>query len=236
MGEALARATRDFFTPRMLGLVLWPLFGSLLLWILLGVFFWHDLVGGLQRLAAVPVLQRVLGEAVLHWFSEFSVLIALLLVIPPLVQATALLITATVAIPVMVEFVAQRSYPQLQRRKGGSVAGSVWNALFATVVYLVLWLLTLPLWFFALPALVLPVLLNGWLNDRVFRYDALAEHADRDEHAVLSRRLGGNFFLLGCAGALLQLVPLLNLAAPVYIGLAFLHYGCAKLTDLRAGH
>ncbi|HZR36293.1 MAG TPA: EI24 domain-containing protein [Nevskia sp.] len=235
MGEALARATRDFFTPRMLGLVLWPLFGSLLLWILLGVFFWHDLVGGLQRLAAVPVLQRVLGEAVLHWFSEFSVLIALLLVIPPLVQATALLITATVAIPVMVEFVAQRSYPQLQRRKGGSVAGSVWNALFATVVYLVLWLLTLPLWFFALPALVLPVLLNGWLNDRVFRYDALAEHADRDEHAVLSRRLGGNFFLLGCAGALLQLVPLLNLAAPVYIGLAFLHYGCAALERLRAG-
>lgn len=233
MLEALSNATRDFFTARMLGLVLWPLLGSLLLWAFLGVFFWHDLVGGLQHLAAVPLLQKLLGEAVLHWFSEFSVLITLLLVIPPLVQATALLITATVAIPVMVEFVAQRSYLQLQRRKGGSVAGSVWNALFATVVYLVLWLLTLPLWFFALPALVLPVLLNGWLNDRVFRYDALAEHASRDEYAVLSRRLGGNFFLLGCAGALLQLVPLLNLAAPVYIGLAFLHYGCAELQKLR---
>jgi hypothetical protein len=234
MSDALARATRDFFTPRMLGLVLWPLLGSLLLWIFLGAFFWRDLVGGLQHLASVPALQRLLGEAVLHWFSEFSVTITLLLLIPPLVQATALLITATVAIPAMVEFVAQRSYPQLQRRKGGSVAGSIWNVLFATVVYLVLWIVTLPLWFFALPALVLPVLLNGWLNDRVFRYDALAEHASPDEYAVLSRRLGGSFFLLGCAGALLQLVPLLNLAAPVYIGLAFLHYGCASLEQLRA--
>ena len=233
MLDALSRATRDFFTPRMLGLVLWPLLGSLLLWCFLGTFFWRDLVGGLQHLATVPALQRVLGDAVLHWFSEFSVAITLLLVIPPLVQATALLITATVAMPVMTEFVAQRDYPQLQRRKGGSVAGSVWNALFATVVYLLLWLVTLPRWFFALPALVLPVVLNGWLNDRVFRYDALAEHADPDEYAVLSRRLGGNFFLLGCVGALLQLVPLLNLAAPVFVGLAFLHYGCDELQKLR---
>ena len=233
MGDALAKATRDFLTARMLGLVLWPLLGSLLLWSFLGYFFWHDLVGGLQHLASVPALRSVLGDSVLHWFSEFSVLIALLLIIPPLVQATALLITATVAMPVMTEFVAQRSYPQLARRKGGGVAGSIWNALFATVVYLLLWLLTLPLWFFALPALVLPIVLNGWLNDRVFRYDALAEHADRDEYAVLSRRLGGNFFLLGCCGALLQLVPLLNLAAPVFVGLSFLHYGCSELQKLR---
>jgi CysZ protein len=149
------------------------------------------------------------------------------------VQATALLITATVAMPVMLEFVARRDYALLERRRGGSVAGSVWNALFATLVYLLVWVVTLPLWFFALPAVVLPVLLNGWLNTRVFRYDALAEHASRDEYAVLASRLGGNFFLLGCAGALLQLVPLLNLAAPVYVGLSFMHYGCAELEKLR---
>lgn len=234
MGEALARATRDFFTPRMLGLVFWPLLGSLLLWIGLSWAFWGRMVGGMQHLLAPPWLHSLLGDAVLHGLSAFSVGLMLLMMIWTLVPATALLITATVAVPVMVEFVAQRSYPQLQRRRGGSVLGSVWNALLASVVYLLLWIVTLPLWLFALPALVLPVVLNGWLNDRVFRYDALAEHASRDEYAVLSRRLGGNFFLLGCAGALLQLLPLLNLAAPVYIGLAFLHYGCSSLERLRA--
>jgi hypothetical protein len=235
MATALLRALRDFFTPRMLGLVLWPLLGSLLLWIGLCWAFWGSMVDGLQQALSQPALHRVLGDHVLHWLSEFSISLVLLLLIWPLVQATALLITASIALPVMTGFVAQRSYPQLERRKGGSVAGSIWNVLFATTVYLVLWIITLPLWFFALPALVLPVLLNGWLNDRVFRYDALAEHADRDEYAVLSQRLGGSFFLLGCAGAaLLQLVPLLNLAAPVYIGLAFLHYGCASLEQLRA--
>ncbi|MBV8062347.1 MAG: EI24 domain-containing protein [Nevskia sp.] len=234
MSEALARATRDFFTARMLGLVLWPLLGSLLLWIGLAWAFWGRMVDGLQHALSQPAFHGWFGDTLLHLLSIFGVGLVLVLVIWPLVQATALLITATVALPVMTEFVAQRSYPQLERRKGGSIVGSVWNVLFATVIFLVLWIVTLPLWFFALPALVLPVLLNGWLNDRVFRYDALAEHASSDEYAVLSQRLGGNFFLLGCAGALLQLVPLLNLAAPVFAGLSFLHYGCAELERLRA--
>ncbi len=234
MGEALAKATRDFFTARMLGLVLWPLLGSLLLWSFLGYFFWHDLVGGLQNLASVPALRDVLGDPVLHVVSEFSVAIALLLIVPPLVQASALLITATVAMPVMVDFIAARDYAQLERRRGGSVAGSVWNALAATLLYLLLWLATLPLWLFGIPAVLLPVLLNGWLNDRLFRYDALAEHASRDEYALLRSRAGGRFYLLGCVSSLVQLVPFLNLIAPVYSGLCFVHFGCAELVRLRA--
>jgi CysZ protein len=232
--EALAAATRDFFRPRMLGLVLWPLFGSLLLWAVLGFFFWHPLVAGLQNLASVPALQNLLGEHVLHWFSEFSVSIALLLLVPPLVQATALLITATIAMPVMLKDVAARDYPQLERRRGGSFAGGIWNALASTLLYLLLWLLTLPLWFFGIPALVLPVVLGGWLNERLFRYDALAEHASADEFALLRRRDGGQLFLLGCVGALIQLVPLVNLIAPVYSGLSFVHFGLAGLSRLRA--
>lgn len=235
MFEALAIATRDFFRPRMLGLVLWPLLGSILLWLVLGFVLWHPLVNGLQNLAAVPALRNLLGDGVLHWFSAFSVLIVLLLIFPPLVQATALLITATIAMPVMLKDVAARDYPQLQRRRGGGIAGSIWNALAATLIYLLLWLLTLPLWFFGIPALVLPVVLGGWYNDRLFRYDALAEHADGDEYTLLKRRAGGSFFLLGCVGAAIQLVPLLNLIAPVYSGLCFVHLGLAELARLRAG-
>jgi len=234
MTEALAKATRDFFTARMLGLVLWPLLGSVLLWSFLGFFFWHDLVNGLQHLAAVPALSNLLGDSVLHVVSEFSVAIALLLILPPLVQASALLITATLAMPLMVEFVAGRDYPQLERRKGGTVTGSIWNALASTLAYLLLWLVTLPLWLFGIPAIVLPVLLNGWLNDRLFRYDALAEHASRDEYVLLRSRVGGQFYLLGCVASLVQLVPLLNLVAPVYSGLCFIHFGCAELARLRA--
>ncbi len=234
IGGALAKAARDFFTARMLGLVLWPLLGSLLLWSALSYFFWHDLVSGLQHLVVLPILDNLLSPRVLRWLGQFSVGIALFLILPPLVQATALLITAIVAMPLMLEYVAGRDYPQLEQRSGGSASGSVWNALAASLLYLLLWLMSLPLWLFGVPAIVLPVLLNGWLNDRLFRYDALARHAGREEYALLRRRAGGRFYLLGCTAALIQLVPLLNLIAPVYSGLSFIHLGCAELVQLRA--
>jgi CysZ protein len=235
MSDALAAALRDFFRPAMFGLVLWPLLGSLLLWGLLGFLFWHDLVSGLQHLASVPVLSRVLGDTVLHWFAAFSVTIALFLVFPPLVQATALLITSIIAMPRMVRHVAGERYPQLERRHGGSAVGSLWNGISATLIYLLLWLASLPLWLFLLPGTVVAVLLNGWLNDRMFRYDALAEHAGREEYAALKARARGRFFGLGLVAALIQMVPLLNLITPVYAGLSFVHFGLAELAQLRAG-
>ncbi|MDR3417628.1 MAG: EI24 domain-containing protein [Nevskia sp.] len=233
MLEALNAAARDFFRPRMLGLVLWPLLGSLLLWGGLLYYFWHSLAQWLQHLAAVWYLPRWVGEAVLRWLSQFGLALAALLMVPALVHGTALLITAIVAMPVMVREVTRRDYPQLEARHGGSFAGATWNALASTFAYLLLWLLTLPLWLLGFPAAVLPVLLNGWLNDRLFRYDALSGHASREEYRLLSRRAGGRFFLLGCIAAAIQLVPLLNLITPVYSGLSFIHFACTELARLR---
>jgi CysZ protein len=235
MSAALFAALRDFFTPRMLGLVLWPLLGSALLWGVLAYFFWGDLVHGLQHLAALPWLQRWFGSALLHWLAEFSVAVALFLVLPPLVQATALLITSAIALPVMVGFVAARDYPTLERRHGGTLLGSLLNALAATLLYLLAWLVCLPLWLFGLPALVLPLVLNGWLNQRLFRYDALSEHASCEEYRRLCATQRGRWYGLGLVAAALQLVPILNLVAPVYAGLCFVHFGFAQLARLRAG-
>jgi uncharacterized protein involved in cysteine biosynthesis len=97
----------------------------------------------------------------------------------------------------------------------------------------VLWLLTLPLWLFGLPAAVLPILLTGWLNERLFRYDALAEHASREEYLQLVRRQRWPLLGLGMVAAVLQTVPVINLFAPVYSGLIFVHFGLAGLRRLR---
>ncbi|HWY23679.1 MAG TPA: EI24 domain-containing protein [Nevskia sp.] len=235
MSQALAAALRDFFRPSMFGLVLWPLLGSLLLWVLIGLLFWHGLVAAVQVLISAPWLARLLGATLLHALSALGVTAILLILLPPLVQATALLITAFIAVPRMVRQVAAESYPQLERKRGGSALGNLWNALSATLVYVLLWLASLPLWLFVLPGAAVGVLINGWLNDRLFRYDALAEHASREEYAVMRARAGGRFYGLGLAAALIQLVPLLNLVSPVYSGLSFIHFGLAELARLRAG-
>jgi CysZ protein len=234
MIQALAAATRSQFQPRMLGLILWPLLGSLLLWGVLCVIFWHSGMAALSHLTSLAPINDFLVKYDLHWVASSLVVIVLLLLLPTLVVATALFITSVVAMPIMVEHIAARDYPQLARSKGGSTLGSVWNSVAALLVYLLLWILILPLWLIIPFAVVLPVVLNGYLNDRVFRYDALAEHASPEEYREILRRASPKLFGLGVVAALIQLIPFVNLISPVYSGLSFIHFALAELQTLRA--
>ena len=94
--------------------------------------------------------------------------------------------------PVIVDTVAARNFATLAKGHGGTFAGSLRNAVVAIGVFVPLWLLALLL--LAVPPVYVAVslLLNAWLNARLFRYDALAVHADRDEmRAVIRARAGG---------------------------------------------
>ena len=148
---------------------------------------------------------------------------------------TATVIIGVVAMPAMVKHVAAADYPALERRHGGTFAGSVWNAVAALVVFVVLSLLSLPLWFVPLFWPILPVLLFAYLNQRVFRYDAVAEHASGDEMRELFRRYGKHLYLLGIILSLIAHIPLVGFFIPVIAGLAFIHYSLDRLGDLRRG-
>ena len=233
MLKALRDALRAQARPRMLALALLPFAAALLLWVLIGTLAWHPLVDSLQRAIGWSVSQGWIGDSLAHVASEWIVLVAMLLFLWPLTQATTLLVAATVAMPIIVREVAAADFPQLERRRGGSTVGSIVNALWATLVFLVLWLLTLPLWLFAVPALVLPVVLTAWLNARLFRYDTLAEHASREEMAIIESRSHGRWFGMGAIAALLQMLPVLNLFGTVYSGLCFAYLGLDELRRLR---
>ena len=124
-------------------------------------------------------------------------------------------------------------FPGLQQRKGGTIAGSALNAITAIVVFAVLWVVTLPLWFMGIGALVLAPVLSAYLNQRLFRYDALAEHASAEEYRVILARAKSRMFLLGLLLALCYYIPLLNLAVPILSALAFTHFCLGELASLR---
>src|SRR6266704_1649133 len=81
----------------------------------------------------------------------------------------------------MVAHVGGRDYPGLARRRGGTIAGSLWNAFAALVLLALLFSVSLPLWLIPLLWPALPIVLFGYFNQRVFRYDALAEHGTAAE-------------------------------------------------------
>ena len=129
--------------------------------------------------------------------------------------------------------VAATDYATIERRAGGTQIGSVTNALSAGALFVVAMVLSLPLWLVPGLGIVIPLLLTAWLNRRAFRYDALMMHADRDEMKLIPERNASGLMMLGVGCALLAYVPILNLVAPAFCGLAFVHYLLEALQQHR---
>ena len=231
---ALIRAFASLLHPRMLWLMVWPMIVALVIWLTLAVLYWSQALNWID----VHLHQSALYEwTVSIWpfrlIAAWIGWLLLLLAFVPLVLITAVLIIGVVAMPAMVNYVGEREYATLARRKGGTVGASLWNSLVALLILGLLCLVTLPLWLVPLFWPVLPVVLLGYFNQRIYRYDALAEYGTSAEMDALIRRYRGELFVLGAALALVGHIPVIGLFMPVYGGLVFIHYGLARLRELR---
>lgn len=233
--KAYGRALRSLLQPGILWHLLWPTLAAVVLWIAVAWMSWDTVGAGIERLFnEVSWLNWIL----LRWEASalaaaifVKVVLGLLLI--PLIYGTALFIVAVFALPLMLGRVAAKDYPELERRQGGTLAGSIGNASLAVIVFLVVWMITLPLWLIPGMGIVLPVLLAAYLNYRGFSYDALSAHADAGEIDTLIPRERGNLYLAGIVAGLLAYIPLINLVAPAYAGLAFIHYCLEALRRAR---
>lgn len=231
MAEVLAaglKAARDLTRGAILWQALWPPLLSLAIWSAVAVAVWAP--------AGAWLLERLPDWGWLDWLGAWLVHIALFLAFAPLVYLTTLLVVAGFALPRMMVIVAARDYPDLSRRNTAAAAlwGSLGNTLAAGLIFVAGWLLTLPLLLIPGALLVLPLLWTGWLNQRSFRFDALAEHATAEERKILVQRERPGFWLAGLASALAAHVPVLNLLAPAFAALLFVHLGLGSLRRLRA--
>jgi CysZ protein len=232
---SLAYGLANLFHPRMLWLMLWPMLVALIVWGSVALALWTR-----TALWLAEVITRYTADAAAYVNLDIGnvALIAanvvLVLLFIPLVYLTALFILGIFGMNAMVDYVAARSFPQLERRRGGGAVGSSMNAAGAFLGMLGLFVVSIPLWI--VPPLwpVIPVLVLAWVNQRLLRYDALAEHADKAEMAELFRERRAGLYGLGVVMALAAFVPLVGFAAPVAFGLAYIHYLLGALSNRRA--
>lgn len=227
VGRALVRAVRDLGRGEILWQALWPPVAALVLWSAVAMAAWLPMSEWL--LARLPEWRW------LDWLGAWLVHVALFFVFAPLIYFTAVLLVAVIALPRMMAIVAARDYPDVARHgsPGAAFWGGLGNTLAAGAVFVLGWLLSLPLLLIPGVLLVLPLLWSAWLNQRTFRFDALAEHATPAERAILIQRQGGGYWGAGLASALVAHVPLINLLAPAFAGLVFIHLCLAGLRALR---
>jgi hypothetical protein len=220
--------------PRMLWLMVWPMLVALVAWGAVAVAFWTRIALWLAELMqrwlepAAGFVRLDFGDATL-----IAAHVVLFLLFVPLVYITALFILGVFGMQKMVDHVAARSFPTLERRRGGAAAGSAWNGIVAIAGMGAMFLVSLPLWL--LPPLwpLIPVVILSWGNQRLLRYDALAEHADGQEMALIFRGRRTGMYLLGLLLALAAYVPVVGFIAPVVFGLAFIRYLLGALHELR---
>ncbi len=225
--RAAVRAMRDLGRGAILWQALWPPLVSLFLWGIVAWYAWLPLSGWLiDRLPAWPWLD---------WLGPWLVHAALALVFAPLIYVTALVLISAFALPKMMAIVAASDYAKLSRRNTPAAAlwGSIANAVGSGALYVAGWLVCLPLLLVPGGLLVLPIAWSAWLNQRTFRFDALAEHATADERTRLVREERGRFWLAGLVSALAAYVPVFNLLAPAFAALLFTHLGLALLARQR---
>ena len=257
--NAFWRAVAYCLHPRVIALSVLPLVIMTVLSLGLGYFFWDNALVAVR--ASLDSYEMV--NASVRWLeglglSSLRLVLApalLLFLAIPVIVIISLLFVAVFMTPAMVALVAERRFPQLERKKGGAMVASLLWSLGSTLLASIALVVSMPLWLIPPLILILPPLIWGWLTYRVMSYDALADHASRQERqqilkenraallgiGVLSGYLGAAPSLIWASGAMfVAMAPVLvPVAIWVYTlvfafsSLWFAHYSLAALEQLR---
>jgi hypothetical protein len=261
--NAYGRALSSQLSGRMLLLSVGPFLLSVALWGALLYFGMQPLIDYVQSLfenyGGYQASGGLLAALGLGMFKAMVVPLVAMLLLLPLMMMSSLLFMGVVAMPAIGRHVGARRFAALETKQGGSLLGSLGLNLGLALLFVLLWLLTLPLYFFPPLALAAQIALWGWLTARVMSYDALAAHASEDERKALVRThrwpLLAIGMLSGVAGALPGIVWIggalisvvlfpflamisiwLYLVIFIFTGLWFQYYCLQALQDMRAAH
>jgi hypothetical protein len=257
--DAFWRAVMYCLHPRVIALSILPLVIMAALSLGLGYFFWESAIAAvrsnLDSYELVNTMVRWLEGLGLANLRLVLAPVLLLFLAIPVIVIVSLLFVATFMTPAMVALVAERRFPQLERKKGGSMVASLFWSLGSTLLAAIALVLSMPLWLVPPLILVLPPLIWGWLTYRVMSYDALVDHASSEERrqilkehrlqllgiGVLSGYLGAAPSLIWASGAMFVAMAPILVPVAIWIytlvfafsSLWFAHYTLAALEQLR---
>jgi hypothetical protein len=258
--DSFWRATMYCLHPRVIALSVLPLVIMAALSLGLGYFFWEAAIAAvrasLESYELLGTMVRWLEGLGLNNLRLVLAPVLLLFLAIPVIVIVSLLFVATFMTPAMVALVAERRFPQLERKKGGSLLASLFWSLGSTLLAVIALVLSIPLWLVPPLILILPPLIWGWLTYRVMSYDALVDHASGEERRQILKENRGALLLIGILSGYLGAAPSLIWAsgamfvamAPILVPVAiwiytlvfafsslwFAHYTLNALEQLRS--
>lgn len=234
MGDVMLALARTFASLRQGKVwlyVLTPALFSLLLSVGLAVWVLGAVV---QQMMEYPPMTLLVGWG-LVWLANILAYLGGWMAIFAIAYLTASLLAAVVILPLILNHLSASEYRDVAAMGKDSFVAAAMNSLVASVVFVLAWLATIPLWLIPGFSLLIPLLLMGWLNRRTFAYDALSMHATESEWQAIRRDQKTQLFMLGLTMALLAHIPVIGLLVPALAALSFVHYGLEALRRSRGG-
>ncbi len=227
---ALMRTLTSLRQRKIWGYVLLPAIFSLLLSIVLAIWVLGAMV---EQMLDYPPMTLLVSWGMI-WLAHILAYLGGWMAIFAFAYLCASLLAAIFILPLLLKHLANTEYRDVAQMGADSFVAAAVNSLWATVLFIVGWVLTLPLWLIPGLSLLLPMLLMASLNRRTFAYDALSMHATDDEWREIRRQQKHPMFMLGLSMALLAHVPLIGLLVPALAALSFIHFGLEALRRSRA--
>ncbi|WP_456457040.1 EI24 domain-containing protein [Nitratifractor sp.] len=213
--KIIGRALRDIASPSVLGFVLKVGLGSFLFWMAVLWLSW----GPFERFVATYI-SMIPGVGKWEWLQESGAFLAALAIGYALIVVTISILTSLFSEKLILKLAA-REYPQIRPVGSAAIHRSIYYTVKASIVFLLLFLLTLPLIFVPVFGQFWMLWLWSILLKEPTVYDVGSLFISDPKLLKQRAKKAG---LIAMIAALFNYIPLLNIFAPLFAQILFLHY------------
>ena len=214
MQKVITKSLSDILSPAVLAFILKIGFGSILLWVLILWSSW-DLYSGM----IAAYIQKIPFVGNWEWFQSSGAALAAIIVGYMLIVITISILTSLFSEPLLIKL-AQKHYPGKPVVGSPNIATSVYLSIKAGIIFLLLFLFTFPVIFIPIFGQVWMLWLWSILIKEPNTYDVGSLFID-DKKVLKAQKKKS--WLTAMIASLFNYVPILNIFAPLFGQIMFLH-------------
>lgn len=237
---SIQKALLSLTQPGIFFRVLVPFVLSFFVGLFCLIFFWSDITG--RILATITGIEWFAksfswvfsffggdGSGLLSFISGFLFFLLVLVFI----YVITLILISTILVPLLVPVLRNRYHPELPLHTEGNLIPSLTNSIKGTIVFLMLFILSLPLFLIPGAPIFISLILNAYLAQKIFPFDVLQDLASAEEIKAFRQQHRTRLWILSLSTGLLIYIPLVNFLAPSIMALSFIIYILDNLGHFR---
>jgi len=214
MKNTVSKSIQDIFSPEVLLFILKIGFGSILLWVLILWSTW-DYYSAFIAL----YIQKIPLVGSWEWVQSGGSFFIALVVAYMLIIITISAFTSLLSEPLLKKL-AKRHYPAIEATGSANMSKSIFLTIKASIIFLLLFLVSFPLLFIPVLGQIWMLWLWGILIKEPTAYDVSSLFQSENSNFNIKAKSTG---ILAMFASLFNYIPLLNIFAPVFAQILFLH-------------